>query len=321
MLKLPPWFKQQWGVPGSDTPDGIRVHPQARDIYVDNSHPDASDTHDGTDPDHPRATITGGIAAMATAVGGQPGDILHIAAGDDYDEAVTIDRATHPDYCTIRGDIDHRFRPQWGSGSATEPCIVVGAQGWIIELIRFICPVTDAAVIIPNTQAPYTATQIGIRTHIRKCYFDGQLTGLYGIDLHGAPFDVQIEDCLFSNIDNAGNTAFAIVSTNTGFADARALRLLGNYFYDNDNHVDVSMNGSIVTGNIFDADGATVILDLRTGTLGENVVTDNFFGGDYSNVGGYWANAANPGDWNGNKSADIAEAEVADNGFTILPPA
>lgn len=322
MLKLPPWFKQQWGVPGSDTPDGIRIHPQARDIYVDNSHPDASDAHDGTDPDHPKLTIAGGIAAMATAVGGVPGDKLHIAAGDDYDEAITFDRATHPDYCEIIGDIDHRFRPQWGSGAAASPCIIVGAQGWIIRNIRFICPTAQAAMVIPNTQAPYTATQIGIRTHVIDCYFDGQLTGLYGIDLHGAPFDVEIHHCLFTNIANAGNTATGIVSTNTGFANARALRLKECDFYDNDNHIVVSLNGSIVKGNTFNGAGITgEILDLRGGTLGENMVVDNYFGGDYSNTGGYWANAANPGNWVGNYAQDVAEAEVGDNGITVAVPA
>jgi len=63
-------------------------------------------------------------------------------------------------------------------------------------------------------------------------------------------------------------------------------------------------------------------LDLRAGTRGENVVSGNAFGNlDYSNVGGLWPNAANPGGWAGNTSEDVAEAEVGDNGLTIAPPA
>jgi hypothetical protein len=66
---------------------------------------------------------------------------------------------------------------------------------------------------------------------------------------------------------------------------------------------------------------ATRMLDLRGGSRGENIVTKNTFCGDYSNTGGYWANAANPGNWVGNRAEDVAEAETADNGWTIAPPA
>lgn len=60
-LKLPPWFGGQMGVPGSDTPEGFRMHPQALVYYVDASHSDASDDNDGTDPNKPKATIQDAI--------------------------------------------------------------------------------------------------------------------------------------------------------------------------------------------------------------------------------------------------------------------
>jgi len=65
----------------------------------------------------------------------------------------------------------------------------------------------------------------------------------------------------------------------------------------------------------------TTYINLGTGSFGYNQVVGNYFDGDYSNTGGYYANAANPGMWVGNIAEDVAEAEVADNGFTILPPA
>jgi len=57
LLKLPPWFGGQFGVPGSSSPEGLRTAPQGVVYYVDGSHPDADDNADGTDPDSPLATI------------------------------------------------------------------------------------------------------------------------------------------------------------------------------------------------------------------------------------------------------------------------
>ena len=81
---------------------------------------------------------------------------------------------------------------------------------------------------------------------------------------------------------------------------------------------------SLFQGNIFGAGVliATLLkLDLRGGSQGHNIVTGNVFGGDYSNTGGYYGNAANPDMWVGNVAEDVAEAEVGDNGWTIGPPA
>jgi len=63
------------------------------------------------------------------------------------------------------------------------------------------------------------------------------------------------------------------------------------------------------------------MLDLRGGSQGKNIVVGNHFCGDYSNTGGYYANAASPGNWTGNFAEDVAEAEVGDNSLTIAAPA
>lgn len=68
MLKLPQWFGGQLGVPGSDTPLGLRTAPQGLVYYVDGSHPDASDNNDGTDPLEPKATIQSAITASNATI-------------------------------------------------------------------------------------------------------------------------------------------------------------------------------------------------------------------------------------------------------------
>ena len=101
----------------------------------------------------------------------------------------------------------------------------------------------------------------------------------------------------------------------------------GNTFLENENHIVSNARGfnvSVIADNIFHEGvliAATLMVDLRGGSRGENIVTRNIFKGDYSNTGGYYANAANPGMWIGNIAEDIAEAEVGDNGFTIAVPA
>ena len=61
--KFPEFYGGQMGVPGSDTPLGLRTAPQGLVYYVDGSHPDASDNNDGTDPNEPKATIQSAITA------------------------------------------------------------------------------------------------------------------------------------------------------------------------------------------------------------------------------------------------------------------
>ena len=184
------------------------------------------------------------------------------------------------------------FAPVWDSGAATDPCLVMGAVGWRVTGFRFYVPATDAAIIVPCTQAPWGANAIGIRSVIDNCYFDGSVnTGQTGIDLHGAPYNACIIDNVFGFLSNG------ILSTNTGYADAYRAYIAGNWFHESTLAIDASLNVSAVLNNVFQADGVTAmttILDLRTGTQGENVVSGNVFGGDYSNTGGYYANAANP---------------------------
>ena len=67
-IKYPQWFGGQLGVPGSDTPLGIRTAPQGNVYYVDGSHPDAMDVNDGTDPNEPKATIQSAITASNATI-------------------------------------------------------------------------------------------------------------------------------------------------------------------------------------------------------------------------------------------------------------
>ena len=66
--KFPEFYGGQSGVPGSDTPLGLRTAPQGLVYYVDGSHSDANDNNDGTNPNYPKATIQSAIAASNATI-------------------------------------------------------------------------------------------------------------------------------------------------------------------------------------------------------------------------------------------------------------
>jgi hypothetical protein len=66
--KFPEFYGGQMGVPGSDTPLGLRAAPQGLVYYVDGSHADASDNNDGTNPNQPKATIQSAITASNATI-------------------------------------------------------------------------------------------------------------------------------------------------------------------------------------------------------------------------------------------------------------
>jgi len=318
---MAPWYPGQLGVAGSDVERGLRVAPRGITLYVDPSHSGAVAAGDGTDPEHPLSTLQAAVNNLSTwDQAGLNVDFSTIVVSGSLTESVQItDYTTNASYCTVMGVGPSNFAPTWDSGSATDPCFVMGAVGWRVTGFRFYVPATDAAIIVPCTQAPWGANAIGIRSVIDNCYFDGSVnTGQDGIDLHGAPYNVVIADNVFAFVDSG------IVSTNTGYADAYRAYIAGNWFHESTEGLDASLNVSAVVNNIFSVDGVTAmtsVLDLRTGTQGENIVCGNYFGdADYSNAGGFYANAGNPGGWAGNVSQDTAEAEVGDNGWTIAVP-
>jgi len=61
VVRQTPWYPGQLGIRGSDNSLGLRTEPQGITWYVDGSHSDASDDNDGTDPQHPLATIQAAI--------------------------------------------------------------------------------------------------------------------------------------------------------------------------------------------------------------------------------------------------------------------
>jgi hypothetical protein len=315
------------GVSGSDVQRGLRWEPQGIVLYVDENHPNATADADGTDPENPLTTITLAIArltafatAMATSL---EGSVIVVATEATIAETVIIP-VTAPKHCMLLGAARGADAPTWTAATATGIALTIQQRGWTIEGFRFVAGAGGQCIRLDRTN--------GIAAHrtiVRNNYFDGAYDGLYGINFNGAPASVQIYNNEFHEFTRGDTTAYAIYSYESGVANPYMCVFENNRFWENENHIgnNAAIHGynlCVFRGNVFHEGlliAATNILDLRGGTLGKNIVTGNVFCGDYSNTGGYYANAVAPGNWVGNSAEDVAEGEVADNGWTIAPPA
>lgn len=328
-IRAQPWFPGQMGVDGSDVQRGLRWAPQGIVLYVDENHPGASAAADGTDPENPLTTIqlaVNRLVSFATALGTSlEGSVIVVAGEATIAESVIVN-PTAPQNCKIVGAGSGIDQPAWTAATAAGTALTLRQNGWTVEGFRF---ETGAAGTAIRLEWVPGSLYVANRTVIKNNFFDGLWAGLYGINLVGAPYDVRILNNEFREYRRADTTAHAIITTDSAEANPYMCVVRDNIFWENENHIgslddDRGFNNSIFTGNIFNVGvliAATRKLDLRGGSRGENIVTGNVFLGDYSNTGGYYANAANPGMWVGNVAEDVAEPEVADNGFTIAVPA
>lgn len=322
LTSLAPWYPGQMGVPGSDSQRGMRYQSTGVILYVDTNHPDASDAHDGTDPEHPKATIQGAVNAR---LGGAPlpaGSIIRVAAGQYVESVVTPNYLVGPNYITIEGVGSGIYSPAWESAAATTPCLDLRAVGWRIRGFRFYAPTQASCIELRHTDSG--ANDIAIRTVIENNLFDGMTTGRYGIVSHGC-YDVWIQNNVFQLFHNAvAGGAVPLFVGATPLAIPYRNHIIGNWFWDSDNGAIFPCNGSEFHGNLFQPVGYayTMTQVLNTSTIGnpgdDNVVFGNVLLGDYSIVGGYNPGAADS--WLGNWAEDVAEAEVGDNGITIARP-
>jgi len=322
-VRAQPWYPGQFGVAGSDVSRGLRTSPAGVVFYVDADHPNATTTADGTDPNNPLTTITAAFARLVTfhALGSiqAEGSYIVVAPGT-YTDTITIDRTSYPADCTIIAAANSKFDVVWVP--AAGDALTIDQSGWVVDGFHF-QPAADGAGVHLTWAAGAGAED----TYIQNCFFDGRWgTGLYGIELEGAPANVTVQNNRFAEF-STGEPCIVVRSCNQ--ASPYQNHFFGNTFQESVEYITniaEGYNACIFAGNFFaEATGAlaatTTFIDLGGPGLGYNVVTQNIFGGDYSNTGGYTAEGAGTDNWVGNIAFDVGEAEVADNGFTIAEPA
>jgi len=308
-----PFYPPMHGVPGSSQRKGMRQVSGATVYYVDADHADADDNNKGWSPEFPLATIQAAVDKVST------GDwIMVMSITGDGESVITPDYTEGANYVRLIGVPNgSRYSPSWESDDASASCLDLRGIGWHVSGFRFLAPTGAACIELRHTDS--NANDIAIRTVIEGNYFDGQTTGLYGIESHGC-YDVWIVDNWFSLFNNAANTATALVTTTTPLAIPYRNHIINNQFMDCDNLIHYDTNGSRFQGNVLQQNGyayaAVIIFDISAGD--DNIVTQNIIEGDYSQPACHGGAADF---WFQNISDDTAEAEVDAAGFTIAPPA
>jgi hypothetical protein len=327
-IRLAPWYAGQMGVRGSDVQRGLRWEPTGIVLYVDPDSNNDTDQADGTDPEEPMTTIQAAVTRLVahqTNMGVSLAGSTIVCAGAAYTESVTIPNTI--DNCRLLAGGPTWHRPSWASADPAAPCLTVNAEGWVVDGFYFNSPAASSAIRLNWIPASDYAAHYTI---IQNNIFDGLWSGMYGVEFYGAPYNVLIQNNWFVEMNNAdGTLPYCIYVTDSSTANPYMCAVINNRFMDADNYIGSlgsarGFNASLFQGNVFE-DGVlltpTIFLDLRGGSRGYNTVTGNFFGGTYSNAGGYYANAATPNScWVGNV-AEPTPATVADNGLTIAVPA
>jgi len=233
--------------------------------------------------------------------------------GAYVEDVVTPDSVVGPNYCEIVGIGVAGGSPSWASTGAATVALTINALGWRVSGIRFLGQATASCVVLQNV-----ADDVANFTQIVGNHFYGQNTGLSAIDLLGAPNNILIAQNWIDSF--AAASGIAIRNTSVATADPLFAKIVGNLFQENDTHIVLDLDKGLLLDNLFE-NGAVIgdVVNISGGGIGENVVKGNVFPGDYSIVGGYTGGTADV--WLGNFASDTAEAEVGDNGLTILPPA
>jgi hypothetical protein len=322
-------FPKIWGISGTSREQSVGNRDQ-QIFYVNADHAAASDRNYGLDPDAPVAAIQELVnrsAGTSDIVSPAPRKFDIIYVGGNVREDVVIPRGA-AQYIQLIG-VGHPgtpYQPAWIGVAAGTPSLEIGTWGWRVSNFKF-NPKAGAAAVYLRYAGGLATDAVAHVTTIDHCLFDGGTTGRYGIASGGA-FDVWITDNIFQTFNNAvaGGAIPLVQVLDGGIAIPMRNRILRNQFLESQNGVYFPCNSSIIADNIFQPNGLaynmTIVLHTNDGAGAgtNNIVTRNVLPGDYSIGGGQYQGDATDV-WSGNFATDIAEAEVADNGFTILPPA
>jgi len=239
LWKLPPWFGGQIGIQGSTNELGFRMEPQGMVYYVDPTHPWASDTNPGTDPNAPKVTIQSAITANnATLQWVTPppysGVNMIVISPGEYAENLTP-----PYYCKVLG-LGNAQGGDWSvhvNPAAGSAVTGTGNYTWW-ENIRL-----DA-----NTAVPVMDLNVANSMVVSNCAILSGNGGLatYGIDIQSAGGSRFINN-------HFGHTA-------AQFA-AAAIRSTGNFF------------DCVIRGNRMNAD--LMGIDLSAAALVGNTIIDH----------------------------------------------
>lgn len=223
MIKLPMFFTGQQGIPGSETPLGLRTHPTGIVFYVDPNHGAASDSNDGTNPDAPLATIQ---AALDRCVNYR-GDVVLVSLNDAWQFSTKLQTGfVESAVCTVGGVriVGVSKSPvgvPWAAGATGEFALTVEGCDVIVEGFAF----TSTGVGSDGIMIEWDGlTKFGDNVTVRNCHFE---TLDVGIQLEYS-WNTKIESCTFNDCtlgiynDPLGSGMKFVVVRDCSFGDCSA---------------------------------------------------------------------------------------------------
>lgn len=229
-----------------------------------------SNDNSGTSWASAKATVQAGLTLCAA----RGYSTVYVRSGAYQETLTTPVNATAP-FCQLIG-VEAR---DTGSGcylypvSTSTNILTINARGWRISGFEFESGSAAAGIKLVRDA---DGTNRSDYAQIDNCSF---VTGKYGIEVTGAPYDVVIRNCSFFNIATG-----AIYHTASGFANARKWTIRDNDFSENASHIYLPMNASFVYRNVFQSTGGARnakdanVLNIASGTQGCNQVWDNHLG-------------------------------------------
>lgn len=316
--RLNPFYPGQFGVRGSDNKLGLRQHVTGAIFYVDPNHPDMNDNNDGTDPEHPLATVAAAVLLCSPF----RGDEIHVMANNSWQYGNTLDGNVLPVSENVVIDVpgvrlvgiskSSSTGVVWIPATDGGTCITVTALDVLIEGFLFTEGIRAGCnAIAAEWNSP---TEFGDNLTVRNCMFDATVD--VAISLNYVWY-ANIHHCTFWECDDTG-----IQCVNPGHGAEQYLEISDNIFHNCANHamdLPACDNSHIWRNSIYntDAQAGAAATDEGITTAGGagNQVFDNFFSCILP--------VAAPGDWDDLNTAAATDAWIGNhlmNGLAITNP-
>jgi hypothetical protein len=253
-------------------------------------------------------------------------------AGNSYDEQLSTGQNTTAAnmeagkgrYCQIIGVRPTLYpyaSPQLYNVSGSTGTIIMNSPGWRLSGFRIVGDSgSPRCVQVFWAQAGNTnATNWAPGFQMDYCVLYGAVGSCSGLNIQGVP-DVRILNNIFELFPTTALPA--LESVGVAVAPTNRSSFLGNQFLDNKENMDIALNASNVEGNKFGGNHVNaMVIGLNLANGNDNIVTDNYFAGDYTtDLGRYVAGSGDS--WQGNHSMDTgaASSSVDGSGLTVKIP-
>lgn len=262
------------------------------DLYVNPQL--GSDQNPGTDAAAPRATMAGlnGLLVAGMKIG-VLGVLTEEWSTPHVNDISIVGLANWPRQATTSGVPNGGgstwLSPSGGTGALLSP----NGQGWTVSNLYFNNSATAAPCVSLTTEGDPPVDADSSHFQALGCVFTGADDGI--LCTGGLSF-VNLVGNVFFNFAGTGDTAINS-ATGLGIGTNWGYRIIGNYFYNNVNHIVVPLHNAIITGNTVMVHGLSVTstkgFDFTNGS--GNTVMGNFIEDNLSGAVAAWTGGTNDG--------------------------